>query len=134
MTNETSPTIPIVSRLAAAVRVAVGPGPAALPEPRFVGNEWLYLKDCLDSTYVCSVGKFVRVRPLCTSSVGLVLQLVGDGISNNVMALDYMPEVIRSHFEVGGRFGCRIEYMLENMPRAPVERCRNSGRVQRCPF
>lgn len=30
-----------------------------LHEPSFVGNEWLYLKECLDSTFVSSVGKFV---------------------------------------------------------------------------
>ena len=37
----------------------VGSGPVALHEPRFAGNEWAYLKECLDSTYVSSVGKFV---------------------------------------------------------------------------
>lgn len=31
----------------------------ALHEPSFAGNEWLYLKECLDSTFVSSVGKFV---------------------------------------------------------------------------
>jgi len=33
--------------------------PVALHEPIFRGNEWEYLKDCLDSTYVSSVGKYV---------------------------------------------------------------------------
>lgn len=33
--------------------------PVGLHEPRFRGNEWLYLKECLDSTFVSSVGKFV---------------------------------------------------------------------------
>lgn len=42
-----------------AIRAAIGPGPAVLHEPRFAGNERLYLQDCLDSTYVSSVGKFV---------------------------------------------------------------------------
>jgi perosamine synthetase len=42
-----------------AVRSVVGPGPAVLHAPSFEGNEWLYLKECLDSTYVSSVGKFV---------------------------------------------------------------------------
>ena len=36
-----------------------GPGPVALHEPSFNGNEWIYLKECLDSTFVSSVGKFV---------------------------------------------------------------------------
>ncbi|MBC8027668.1 MAG: DegT/DnrJ/EryC1/StrS family aminotransferase, partial [Steroidobacteraceae bacterium] len=33
--------------------------PAVLHEPLFAGNEWTYLKECLDSTFVSSVGKFV---------------------------------------------------------------------------
>jgi len=31
----------------------------ALHEPKFSGNEWNYIKDCLDSTYVSSVGAYV---------------------------------------------------------------------------
>jgi aminotransferase in exopolysaccharide biosynthesis len=42
-----------------AVHSVVGVGPVALHEPRFAGNEWAYLKECLDSTFVSSVGKFV---------------------------------------------------------------------------
>ena len=37
----------------------VGTGSVALHEPWFAGNEWTYLKECLDSTFVSSVGKFV---------------------------------------------------------------------------
>ena len=42
-----------------AIRDVVGPGKVALHEPSFEGNEWMYLKECLDSTFVSSVGKFV---------------------------------------------------------------------------
>jgi aminotransferase in exopolysaccharide biosynthesis len=42
------------------LRAVAGPGPVALHEPWFGGNEWAYLKECLDSTYVSSVGKFVE--------------------------------------------------------------------------
>ncbi len=42
-----------------AIKSVVGDGPLGLHEPRFSGNEWVYLKECLDSTYVSSVGKFV---------------------------------------------------------------------------
>jgi aminotransferase in exopolysaccharide biosynthesis len=42
-----------------AIRRVTGTGPAVLHEPRFVGNEWSYVKACLDSTFVSSVGKFV---------------------------------------------------------------------------
>ncbi len=41
------------------MRTAIGAEPAALHEPRFAGKEWIYLKECLDSTFVSSVGKFV---------------------------------------------------------------------------
>jgi aminotransferase in exopolysaccharide biosynthesis len=46
-------------RIVAAIHSVVGPGPVVLHEPCFKGNEWAYLKDCLDSTFVSSVGKFV---------------------------------------------------------------------------
>lgn len=42
-----------------AITSVVGNGPVGLHEPRFHGNEWTYLKECLDSTFVSSVGKFV---------------------------------------------------------------------------
>jgi len=46
-------------RILEALRTVVGTGPVALHEPHFAGNEWRYLKECLDSTYVSSVGRFV---------------------------------------------------------------------------
>lgn len=48
-----------ISQIVGAIRKVVGPGQVALHEPRFDGNEWLYLKECLDSNYVSSLGKFV---------------------------------------------------------------------------
>lgn len=47
------------ARIVEAVLSAVGPGPEVLHEPQLTGNEWVYLKECLDSTFVSSVGKFV---------------------------------------------------------------------------
>ena len=49
----------LVSQIVGAIREVVGPGLVALHEPSFDGNEWIYLKECLDSNYVSSVGKFV---------------------------------------------------------------------------
>lgn len=46
-------------RVRAAIRTVVGTSPVGLHEPRFAGNEWVYIKECLDSTFVSSVGKFV---------------------------------------------------------------------------
>lgn len=47
------------NEVAATIRAVVGPGRVALHEPTFIGNEWAYLKDCLDSTFVSSVGRYV---------------------------------------------------------------------------
>ena len=49
----------LASQITEAIRSVVGAGPKALHEPTFSGNEWDYLKECLDSTFVSSVGKFV---------------------------------------------------------------------------
>lgn len=43
----------------AALRTVVPPGPLALHEPQFSGNEWNYVKECLDTGWVSSVGMFV---------------------------------------------------------------------------
>jgi perosamine synthetase len=49
----------VAAQVVDAIRAVVGAGPVALHEPRFAGNEWKYVKECLDSTFVSSVGKFV---------------------------------------------------------------------------
>jgi perosamine synthetase len=55
MSNQTH----IAGQVVTAIRSVVGAGTVALHEPSFNGNEGLYLKECLDSTFVSSVGKFV---------------------------------------------------------------------------
>jgi perosamine synthetase len=50
----------LATNIVAALRAVVGGGAVALHEPYFGGNEWKYLKECLDSTYVSSVGAFVE--------------------------------------------------------------------------
>ena len=49
----------LAERVVAAIRAVVGPGPVVLHEPIFSGNEWHYLKECVDSTVVSSTGRFV---------------------------------------------------------------------------
>ena len=49
----------LAEQVVTALHSVLGPGPAMLHEPSFTGNEWRYLKECLDSTFVSSVGKFV---------------------------------------------------------------------------
>lgn len=49
----------LAQSIVTAIKETFGGQQLALHEPYFAGNEWLYLKDCLDSTYVSSVGRFV---------------------------------------------------------------------------
>lgn len=46
-------------RVTKALAAVLGGGRAALHEPRFEGNEGEYLQQCLESTFVSSVGSFV---------------------------------------------------------------------------
>ena len=41
------------------IRTLYGEGFIPLHEPRFIGNEKFYVNECIDSTFVSSVGKFV---------------------------------------------------------------------------
>ena len=50
----------LASQVIEAIQSVVGSGPKVLHQPVFAGNEWEYLKECLDSTFVSSVGKFVN--------------------------------------------------------------------------
>ena len=52
-------SIALADDVVAALHSVLGEKPAVLHEPRFAGNEWAYVKECLDSTFVSSVGKFV---------------------------------------------------------------------------
>lgn len=58
MTTVAPPTM-LASAVVEGIRRVTGPGPVVLHEPWFAGNEWLYVKECLDSSFVSSVGKFV---------------------------------------------------------------------------
>jgi perosamine synthetase len=49
---------PVAAALAA-LRSVLGPAPAALHEPEFGGREWEYVKDCIDTGWVSSVGAYV---------------------------------------------------------------------------
>jgi len=49
----------IENQVLEAIVSVVGSRNVPLHEPSFDGNEWIYVKECLDSTFVSSVGKFV---------------------------------------------------------------------------
>jgi len=51
---------PLPETFLARLRQVLGDGtPVALHEPEFRGNEWAYVKECIDTGWVSSVGKFV---------------------------------------------------------------------------
>ncbi len=51
--------VAVVREIVSAIRSVVGGGRTVLHEPVFHGNEWRYIKECLDTTFVSSVGAFV---------------------------------------------------------------------------
>lgn len=54
-------TPPDAAAIVAAIRGVVGPSdkPVGLHEPKFSGNEWAYVKDCLDTGWVSYNGAYV---------------------------------------------------------------------------
>ncbi len=58
----------------------------------------------------------VAGRPLLER---LVLHLVGEGVRDLVIAVNYRSDVIESHFGDGDRFGCEISYLRES-PEKPL--------------
>src|SRR5436305_14605264 len=58
----------VVDDVVSAIERVVGAArPVALHEPTFEGNEWAYVKDCIDSGWVSSAGEYVPrfERALC---------------------------------------------------------------------
>jgi len=49
----------LAQQVIGAIQTVIGGKSSPLHEPCFAGNELAYLKDCVDSTYVSSVGEFV---------------------------------------------------------------------------
>jgi dTDP-glucose pyrophosphorylase len=78
---------------------------------------------------VMAGGRGARLRPL-TETVPkpmlrvagrpilerIVLHLVGVGVGRVFLAVGYLGHVIEEHFGDGSRFGCRIEYLREELP------------------
>jgi len=49
----------LAQKIIKAIRNVLGNSPVALHEPSFRGNEWAYVKECIDTSFVSSVGKYV---------------------------------------------------------------------------
>lgn len=62
---------PLPAAIVERVRAVIGGGPAALHEPEFAGNEWTYVKECLDTGWVSTAGRFVeRFEGMLTEITG----------------------------------------------------------------
>lgn len=58
----TEPTPAIAQDILGAVRQVLGTPKGTIPlhEPEFAGNEWVYVKECIDTGWVSSVGSYVN--------------------------------------------------------------------------
>lgn len=87
------PTMTAPSQLAQAVtervRAVVGTRRVALHEPIFQGNEWAYVKECLDTGWVSSVGSYVDrfERDLAAYTGAAHAVVVSNGTSGLQVAL-----------------------------------------------
>lgn len=86
MTTSESTLAQIVSQC---IRNVVGDQKVTLHEPCFMGNEWLYVKDCLDTGWVSSVGSYVdRFEHDLASYIGVkYVVAVSNGTSGLQVAL-----------------------------------------------
>ena len=67
--SSSKPTLP--EQVVRAIRAVAGAPPVMLHEPSFKGNEWLYLKECLDSTFVSSVNLSIVLNSTLPASMSL---------------------------------------------------------------
>jgi perosamine synthetase len=103
-------------QIIASLRAVMGEGSHALHEPRFLGNEQRYVQECIASTFVSSVGKYVdrfereladftEVRRAVavvngTAALQVALQLAGVEAGDEVLvpALTFVATVNATHY------------------------------------
>ncbi len=145
------------SEIIRAVRVATDRETEALGlhEPSFNGNEWAYVKDCLDTTMVSSVGKFVDrleadLASYCgaahavatvngTAALHLCLELVGVSEGDEVLvptltfvatanAVRYcgaIPHLVDSEFRTLGLDPAKLAAHLDEIAELREDGCYN---------
>jgi len=133
-----------------AIRVATDRKSEALGlhEPSFNGNEWTYVKDCLDTTMVSSVGKFVDrletdLASYCgaahavatvngTTALHLCLELVGVSEGDEVLVptLTFVAHLVDSEFRTLGLDPAKLAAHLDETAELREDGCynRRSGR------
>jgi perosamine synthetase len=131
------------------------PGTVGLHQPRFAGNEWAYVKECLDTGWVSSVGSFVDrleeqlaeytgarhavavVNGTAALHVGLVLAGVKPGDEVLVPALTFVatanavsycgavPHFVDSEMRTLGMDPVRLKEHLRNIAAVRHDGCYN---------
>jgi len=135
--------------------------PVSLHEPCLRGNEWVYLKDCLDSTYVSYVGKYVDkfenmlaeytgtkkavavVNGTCALHLALQLAEVKEGDEVLIPALTFVatanavtycggiPHFVDSEEKTLGIDPAKLQNYLKDIAQTNSEGCRNKNTGRR---
>ncbi len=112
-----------------AVRRVVGTpnGVLALHEPVFAGNEVAYLEDCIKSTFVSSVGKFVdRFERMLEEFTGVSPALTFIATTNAITYCGATPHFVDSSFETLGMdaqaLGARLDAVASKTAKGTVNR------------
>lgn len=146
-----------VQAVVEALRSVLGEPPTPIPlhEPHFGGNEWSYVKDCLDSGWVSSVGAYVdRFEQMLaeitgaqraiavvngTAALHAALMLAGVETGDEVLvpaltfvatanAVSYcgaVPHFVDSEFRTLGLDASKLADYLGKIAEAGAEGCRN---------
>lgn len=130
-------------------------GPVSLHEPLFLGNEWKYVKECLDTGWVSSVGKYVdlferKITEITgvphavavvngTAALHMCLKLVdvrpGDEVlipaltfvatANVVEYCSAIPHFVDSDYESLGVDPDKVDHYLSQISQVNSDGCRN---------
>lgn len=111
----------------------IGAIPVLDPAGRTVGlhllHQFLEPDERTNWAVIMAGGQGIRLRPLTESLPKpmlrvagrpilerIVLHLVGSGITTVFISVNYLGQLIEEHFGDGSQFGCRIEYLREDVP------------------
>lgn len=90
-------------------------------------RDFLGVKERSNVAVIMAGGKGVRLRPITRNLPKplvqvagrpilerLVLHLVSHGVRKIYLSINYLGSMIQEHFQDGSRFGCSIEYLVED--------------------
>lgn len=146
----------IVNDIVKSIQSVIGENSVALHEPHFAGNEWAYVKECLDTGWVSSVGKYVDLfehklaeftgvkRAIAvvngTAALQICLKLAGvsdyDEVlvpslsfvatANSVHYCNAIPHFVDSEYETLGLDAKKLDDYLAEISSVNQKRCINN--------